>query len=588
MTEILDISDVAADKLDEAIRKLGILTSAEAFTETAVRDGSNRSDAVAAFCCHRQIAIGTLYRWRQAYRKEGLLGLVDGRGKGKFQSDSISDEAFEFFKSAWLVPQQPSVKMIWRILRFHAQQHQLAWQIPSLRTMYDIVEARIPLPVQVLHRQGQAAYDARCAPYILTDPDSIEPGAVWVGDHHEADCFVRHDGKWMRPWLTTWMDMRSRSIVGCHVSLSPNQTTIMLAFRDAVRQYGPPDTCHIDNGKDYDSEMFTGTTKTRRRLLGKNYIDEDLTRGIYAMMGILVIFAIPYHPQSKPIERWFATFEGQFVKTLPTYCGPATDRKPEELADYLKTHSAIDKGLNLDEFTGLVGRYIAAYNATAHTGAGMDERSPNEVMATRTSRKVILDGVLDLLCRVWSGELVVGKNGVRFRGLWFGQYDPALLMHQGKKVRVSFDPADLTSVHVYDATTLNLITIAEQAQLVRYGTGADETALREAHAAKARARKAVRRHRDETRTANMDLVSLTMEAMESNTRPEPEPDADRSIRPAATALDGQVGNVQRRQTARAVRKAAGAEQITHVRDLDFDVDLMRQNNGRRPVDQNWI
>ncbi len=89
------------------------------------------------------------------------------------------------------------------------------------------------------------------------------------------------------------------------------------------------------------------------------------------------------------------------------------------------------------------------------------------------------EGVLDLLMRVWSGERIVGKNGVQVKGLWFGQYNTELMGLQGRKVRVSYDPDDLRQVYVYDAESWRFITIAEQAKLIAYGR-VGEKDLREA------------------------------------------------------------------------------------------------------------
>ena len=106
--------------------------------------------------------------------------------------------------------------------------------------MHRLIDDRILLAVQVLHREGLAAYEAKCAPYIEVDPDSVEPGQVWVGDHSEFNCWIRHAGRWVRPWVTAWEDYRSRAIVGYRISASPNQTTIMLAAKRAVEEHGPP------------------------------------------------------------------------------------------------------------------------------------------------------------------------------------------------------------------------------------------------------------------------------------------------------------------------------------------------------------
>jgi len=75
---------------------------------------------------------------------------------------------------------------------------------------------------------------------------------------------------------------------------------------------------------------------------------------------------------------------------------------------------------------------------------------------------------LDLLRLVWSGNLVVGKNGVRFKGQRYGQNNSELLSRQGSKVRVAFNPNDLRTVHIYDSATMKFITIAEPNQLIAY------------------------------------------------------------------------------------------------------------------------
>ncbi len=140
---------------------------------------------------------------------------------------------------------------------------------------------------------------------------AVAAGQIFVGDHHMFNCWVWNRGRWVRPWITAWGDFRSRAIVGFYITEAPNQTTIMRAFKRAIEIYGPPDSVKIDNGKDYDSEMWTGITKAKRRALKKGYLDEMLVAGIYAMMDIGVSFAIPYHPQSKPVERFFDTMDRQ-------------------------------------------------------------------------------------------------------------------------------------------------------------------------------------------------------------------------------------------------------------------------------------
>jgi len=356
-----ELRDVPADKRDKALKRLGLIQEFAGFIKMS---GRARSEAIAVFCVQKCIHIRTFQRWLARYKTQGLIGLVDTRGGGKFLMQTISEEAFELFKSMYLTEQQMSVKTCWQNISFHNKNQNKGWKIPLLQYMYRIVKQRIPMPVQVLHREGLAAYEAKCAPYIQTDPDSVEPGQVWVGDHSEFNCKVFHRGKWSRPWLTAWMDLRSRTIVGWHISFNPNQTTVLLAMKRAVEKYGPPDSVKIDNGRDYDSEMFTGTTKVKRRMIRRGYLDEQMVAGIYAMMDIAISFAKPYNPRAKAIERIFDTIDMQFVKTFKTYCGKDPQRKPENHNELLKSEKLADES-TLEKFTNQFSRYVEAYNCSA-------------------------------------------------------------------------------------------------------------------------------------------------------------------------------------------------------------------------------
>jgi len=349
-------------------------------------------------------------------------------------------------------------------------------------------------------------------------------------------------------------------IVGWYMSACPNQTTILLAMRRALDLYGPPDIAKIDNGKDYASEMWTGETKKTMRFLCKEYSDKEMMAGLYAMLDIRVSFAIPYHPQAKGrIERWFDTVDQQFAKTMATYCGKDPARRREDIKEVLENQKVIREAYDLENFAKIAGEYIDTYNRTAHSGEGMGNRSPQEVFELRSSRRVLTQGVAELLCRVWSKELIVGKNGVKVKEMWYGQYNLDLLVHQGKKVRAAYNPDDMRTVYVYDAKTLRLITTAEQNHLAAYGKAVNEEELRDAMRQKSKAVRFLRGYSDAQLTAGMDLTSLTIRAMQDAARPEPEKEAGQTLRPVRTPLDDQVREHQRQRGMKAIKRVSGAE-----------------------------
>ena len=573
-----ELLGVPVRKRDEAVRRLGHIRQFEKF---AANYHGTRMQAAELYCASHGLNIRTFWRWVSKYRSQGLLGLVDNRG-WKLMGDTITPEAFELFKSMYLTQQQLSVKLCWQNVTYINSDQNRGWRIPPLGSMYRYIKDHIPLPVQILMREGLAAYQAKCAPYIEIDPDSVAPGAVWIGDHHQLNCWRRYRGRWIRPWITAWEDMRSRTLVGYYISAAPNQSTILLAFKRAVDIYGPPEAVKIDNGRDYDSQMWTGRTKAQRKALRAGYLDEKMLAGIYAMLDVTVSFAIYYHPQSKPVERWFDTLDVQFTKTLPTYCGKDSARKPDYLPDLLASKKATAISDDMGEFEALVGRYIEVYNRTAHTGRGMDSRAPADVMATRESRRVLAEGVTDLLLRVWSGELTVGKNGVRLKGIWYGQYDTELMMYQGKKVRVAYDPDDMRQVYIYNSSTMKLIAIAEQARLIGYGDRVSEEALRDAMRQKAKAVKVAKEFRNSRLTANMDLTSLTIRAMEDAAVPPDEKQQKAlNLKPVHTPLDKQTREHERRGTIKLLKKAAGAESFRKALDIDLSILLPPKRSSKR-------
>lgn len=581
MTKDCDIQNLPADKREDALKKLGIIQEFEKFSGAHIRHNGTRTEALGVYAAQMGVGERTIKRWIMKYHQQGLLGLVDLRGGDCDVEEVISPDAFELFKSMYLTQQRLTVKVCWQNIHYENRNQNRGWRIPCLHGMYRYIEKHIPLSVQILHREGLTAYEAKCAPYIEIDPDSIKPNQVWVGDHSQFNCWVRYLNKWVRPWMTVWQDLKSRMIVGWYISLIPNQTTILLSMKRAIEKFGPPESVKIDNGKDYDSELFTGTTKKTRRAAGKGYLDEKMLAGIYAMMDVGVSFAIPYNAKAKRIERLFATIDSQFTATFDLYCGKDTKRKPEDLIEKLKDPATVREAVTFEKFISLFISYIDVYNSNSHSAKDMQEQCPAEVFQSRRIHRVLVAGVVDLLLRVWSRELTVGKNGVQFKGIYYGQYKAELLIHQGRKVRLSYDPDDLQKVYIYDAATFKLIAIAEQNQLVSYGAAISEDSLRTAMREKRRILRVAKDFRNSEITRNMDLTTLTiraMQEMEKDKRQETEGREQKAkgrgpqiLKPVRTPLDDQVAEHERQKVVKILRKAAGAESMKEGLDLDFSV-----------------
>ena len=189
------------------------------------------------------LTIGTV----KAY--EGMAALVDKRG-GR-QGTEASAEAWKAFEDLYLHQNQPTVRHCWRIVK----------KLPPKM-------AGDGFPIRNAGGNSMAK-SRRKNRHFIGRPNSIEPnshrtfrqheeswraGQRWVSDHKQMDFWVCWRSQIIRPWLTVWMDWRTRKIVGWTLSDSPNSSTILGSFGVAMRDpanFGGPAEIVCDNGRDF-------------------------------------------------------------------------------------------------------------------------------------------------------------------------------------------------------------------------------------------------------------------------------------------------------------------------------------------------
>jgi hypothetical protein len=124
---------------------------------------------------------------------------------------------------------------------------------------------------------------------------------------------------------------------------------------------------------------------------------------------------------------------------------------------------------------------------------------------------------------------------------------------------------------VYDATKLELICQVEQNQLVGYGPVGEEH-LREGMRRKGQVLRVAKQYRKTQRDAFADLPTLAIRAQQEAQQAEAE-ETVATMRPVPTVLDGQVVIQRQAATRRAVKKAAGAENMETVPEIDLGIGL---------------
>jgi hypothetical protein len=196
----------------------------------------------------------------------------------------------------------------------------------------------------------------------------------------------------------------------------------------------------------FASKWTSGGAKTRFRFKVKA---ED-PEGVLAILGCQVKFTLPYHGQSKPIERAFRDF-CEYIAKHPAFAGAYVGNKPDA-----KPENYGSRAIPLAEFTRIVAAEITAHNARPGRRSAVcgGVFSFDQVFAESYARSVIRKA-----SEMQQRMLLLAVEGVTCRGedaaihLYGGRYwsDDHMLQRQaGKKVVVRFDPENLAApIHVY-------------------------------------------------------------------------------------------------------------------------------------------
>lgn len=407
----------------------------------------------------RQITARQLVYWQKKYNTEGMNGLVDRKGGQNKGKSSIPEEVWNTFFELWANTRQPSAAQCYKmVVNMYPE-----LKLPSISTFRKRLQ-KLDLPSRTYYREGEKAFDDKCMPYISIDYSKIHSNQQWVADHHVFDVLVvDENGEVFRPWLSGWIDRKSRCIVGYVVNkVNPNSDIVLESFAEACKKSGIPEGVLLDNGKDYKVyDLF----------------NRDFEKSIINQMGIKVTFATPYNAKAKPIERVFGTLEGSYCKLLPSYIGSDTKKRPKELKK--KNVKLKQEVMQYEEFKTFVDNMIKDYNNKPHSG--LDNESPLQVYKNSfviPPRVLKNDDILNLFMQRTTKTITVGRRGVRVPTLKHYYDNSKLFEFQGQKVYVRYDPKNVSRVYVYTLDD-KFICVATCEELVELGSEATSQAIKE-------------------------------------------------------------------------------------------------------------
>jgi putative transposase len=208
----------------------------------------------------------------------------------------------------------------------------------------------------VMAREGEKAYNDKCAPYIKRNVSLILPGDVMVSDGHKLAFPIQHPDtkKPARMSLIAHQDLRTRAILGWEIMPTENTAAIASSLRRSMLWLGRlvsglddmafvPRVMNIDNGKAYKSHFFGGMKgKTMVDVGGAGLYDQLMP---YGFVG--VAYSKAYNGQEKFIERFWRD-TSDLERSMANYTGTSIAMKPARLRRGEYMHREIAEKLSLN------------------------------------------------------------------------------------------------------------------------------------------------------------------------------------------------------------------------------------------------
>lgn len=397
----------------------------------------------------KTLTVPTLRRWWGVYIKNrnNPLALASKHGANKGLR-RVQEDVIKMAKALYFNKNKPKISVVYmKLIEI------FGLDAISYQTLRNIINNDINIIEKNKARMGTKEFKDTHMPYIERSYEDIKAGEVWMSDGHDLElmCYQGNRKKsngeryFGSPKIIVWIDVKSRLITGWTLSWTETTESIAIALKRGIERYGVPQKIYTDNGKAYNSKVLKGT--------------EELD-GIYASLGLETSNALPYNAQAKHIERWFVDFKESFAKEFYTYKGGNIVERKEEMKSFALKKIDTTKILEQEELEALIEHFIEYKNhrfyaqrraagLKAHRGRGMNNRTPLEVFNAENpekNRKMLDDEKLRLLF-LYEEIRVVGQNGIQhLKNTYVSEH---LHFHQTEKVKIKYDPHDLSFVYVY-------------------------------------------------------------------------------------------------------------------------------------------
>lgn len=486
--------------------------------------------------------------------------------------------AWDFFLRHALTPGR-KIRTAWRSTQREARAQ--GWgEIPS----YDAAKAdfrRLPNDVVTLAKEGETALKAM-SPKLMREYDLLLHD-TWSLDGRRIDLMVRDTkgkygpkGRVFRLWISAFMEVRSRMLLGYAFGASLNADLTRAAFIEAIKFTGRlvPRGIVPDNGMEIAAKEITGGTPWRRR--GK--VMEDEIVGLFPMLEIAVAWATVAHGQAKPVERLFGTL-AQAVETRPefrgAYCGNTPAARPEEWEPA--------KAAPIELVEKLYAEEIAAYHRAPHRGEGMGGKSPLQVYTEQINAPGLavrrITEAQARLCTYSAAPVTIRKDGsFTILGAAYRSHATAALA-RGRGYYARYSPHNLSdTVFVYRRE--KLLCEAERIELTSFN---DKAAGKRIMKDRATYTRAVKQHAAALQALSDNENREYIARLAARTLPETIAPETGEVLPAAKVLEMVKGKAATLPAARSAADEAARQKAKQQREAEgrAAADRMRQRAASR-------
>jgi len=427
---------------------------------------------------HPELNISTsiLYRKFKALKNGDLEGLIDKRGKAKKGYTKIDEHVWQVFLSFLLDQAKHPLRKCYQYTQLYIQDTapELYEDIPAYCTFTRHVKADIPDAILTLGRDGDKAFDDRCAPYIRRTYDNMDSNDYWIGDNHTIDVIVGDGEKTFRLYLTAFMDARSGIMTCIYITDTPSSQASIYSLRRGIKKYGIPKNVYLDNGREFLTFDFGGSGHRKK----KKDEDKFAPPPILERLGINMVNALVRNAKAKIIERRFLDFKNSISRLFATYTGGNVVEKPEILKVELKNGNIPDKEAFIKEIEELIEYYL---NYEEYNGAVVADKGKRKIDVYQESLHTKITATeeqLNLMMLRSTRAQKVTRRGVSLKigGTQLDYFNNELIMQMlNKKVYLRYDPDDLSSVRVYDLDDRFIMEVeADNVAVLEYGASKED------------------------------------------------------------------------------------------------------------------